>query len=168
MPRALLALFVGALSLSLISNTSLGWASGTASVVAEADSTNIVALGREGDHGAWRRYLWLKLKRSQVTSFTVCAIWKRSSPPPPNCRSTRGTRLPQGTTLRLEQRRVTPSLAPGWRTVGVSTEAAIQAVLSNGVSGNRAGTIAYRVTLRSASGRIRKTSNTFRVYWITS
>jgi hypothetical protein len=62
--------------------------------------------------------------------------------------------------MRLEQRR-----KAGWKRVGLSTGPAVQAVLSNAVSGNRLGTVYYKVTLRQPSGLVLRTSNTFRVIW---
>jgi hypothetical protein len=71
--------------------------------------------------------------------------------------------------MRLEQRlarsRLRRAKSPGWRTVGTSRDAALAAVLSNAVSGNRLGEVSYRVTLRNASGRVFRTSNTFKVFW---
>jgi hypothetical protein len=122
-----------------------------------------VLRGRQGSQGPWRHYLRLKLVKVEVTSFSVCAVWNRASPPPPTCRASRGTRLPGGTIMRLEQRRA----GAGWRVVGTSRDAALEAVLSNTVSGNRPGAVSYRVTLRNVSGRILGTSNAFKVFWNT-
>lgn len=162
MPRALFALLVASLALSspLASDASGGKEATVAGVTTGADA-KIVLRGRKGSQGPWRHYLWLKLVKVEVMSFSVCAIWNRASSPPPSCHAPRGTRLPRGTTLRLEQRRS----GPGWKTVGTSTDAALQAVLSNTVAGNRLGAVSYRVTLRRASGRVLGTSNTFKVYW---
>lgn len=165
MLRALFALLAAALALasSLACDASGGSDTTVAEGAAEAPA-KIVLRGRQGPQAPWRPSLSLKLRLSEleVTSFTVCAIWNRaSSPPPPDCRAPGGTRLPSGTTLRLEQRRS----GPGWRTVGTSTDPALQAVLSNNVSGNRLGPVSYRVTLRGASGRVLRTSNTFVVHW---
>jgi hypothetical protein len=62
--------------------------------------------------------------------------------------------------MRLEQRRKT-----GWKTVAVSTDAALEARLSNAVAGNRLGVVSYRVRVRNPSGLVLRTSNTFRVTW---
>jgi hypothetical protein len=62
--------------------------------------------------------------------------------------------------MRLEQRGKT-----GWKRVGLSTEPALEAVLSNAVSGNRVGTVLYRTRLLRLSGLVLRTSNTFRVVW---
>jgi hypothetical protein len=125
---------------------------------ATADSV-IVLRGRKGIAGPWRRYLWVKLDRSRITSFTVCAARGLKSLSP-SC-TPRGGALPTGSVLRLEQRRAGRS----WRTVAISREPALQAVLSNSVTGNRVGTTSYRVTLRNGAGRVVETSNMFRVYW---
>jgi hypothetical protein len=163
MPRALFALFgvLLALSSSLACDVSDGGEATVAGVTTGAPA-KIVLRGRQGSQEPWRRDLRLKLVKVDVKTFAVCAIWNRTSSPPPNCRAPRGTRLPSGTTLRLEQQRS----GPGWKTVGTSTDAALQAVLSNTVAGNRLGAVSYRVTLRRvASGRVLGTSNTFKVYW---
>lgn len=171
MSRVLFGLLVVvvALSFPLASGASGGRAVSVASVTTGAAAT-IVLLGRQGSQGPWRRYLWLKLVKVELTSFSVCAIWNRTAPPPPTCRAARGDRLPEGTAMRLEQQRpvgagLRSAGSPGWRTVGISTEAALAAVLSNAVSRNRLGAVSYRVTLRNASGRVLRTSNTFKVFW---
>jgi hypothetical protein len=165
MPRALFAL----LAVSLALSASLACDVSESEEATEADVTTgapaqIVLRGRQGAQAPWRPSLSLKLRLSEleVTSFTVCAIWDRAaSPPPPDCSAPGATGLPSGTTLRLEQRRS----GPAWRTVGTSTDPALQAVLSNNVSGNQPGPVSYRVTLRGASGRVLRTSNTFVVNW---
>jgi hypothetical protein len=129
----------------------------------------IALRGRRPAHGPWRSYLWLKLVRTDIVNFTVCAVW-RQRPPQASCRAAPGNRLPAGTIMRLEQRPIGKGLrrsdSRGWGMVGASTDAALEAVLSNAVSGNRVGTVTYRVTLRRiAGGRALATSNTFRVYW---
>jgi hypothetical protein len=170
MPRAPFALL--AVSLVPSSPPAFGAFAAGATPPSAADGTKqgapIVLRGRVGLQGPWRRYLWLKLVRVDVTSFSVCAVWNRASPPPPNCHAAPGDRLPQGTVLRLEQRFARSRLRranPAWRTVGISRDAALSAVLSNTVSGNRLGVVTYRVTLRSPAGRVFRTSNTFKVFW---
>jgi hypothetical protein len=161
-PCALFALLALSLALSAppAGGASAGRPAGVAGVETGAAAT-IVLRGRQGSYGPWRRYLWLKLVRSDVISFSVCAVWARPGSPPPTCRAARGTRLPRGTVMRLEQRRA----GPGWKVVGTSREPALQAVLSNAVSGNRLGEVSYRVTLRNRAGRVFRTSNTFKVFW---
>jgi hypothetical protein len=122
-------------------------------------AAKIMLRGRQGIAGPWRSYLWLKLVRTDIVSFSVCALWDQRLLAPA-CRSTRGKTLPQGTIMRLEQRRTA-----GWKRVALSPEAALEAVLSNAVSGNRLGVVSYRVTLRNPTGHIRATSNTFKVFW---
>jgi hypothetical protein len=125
-----------------------------------ASASKIVLRGRQGIQGPWRRYLWLKLHRFGITSFTVCAV-RNVKILSPSCRPPGGERLPQGSILKLEQGRP----GSGWRTVASSREAALQAVLSNTVTGNRVGATSYRVTLRDDAGRVVETSNVFKVYW---
>jgi hypothetical protein len=118
--------------------------------------------GRTGIDGPWRRALRLKLKRGGIpVSFSVCAVWGEAPSLTPACLQASDERLPEGTVLRLEQHRKV-----GWRRVGLSPVPTLHAVLSNAVAGNRFGTVFYRVTLRErGSGRILRTSNTFRVVW---
>ena len=130
--------------------------------VAKANATKIVLRGRRGIQGPWRSYLWLKLVRTDIVSFSVCAVWNQRLLTPA-CRATAGKTLPEDTLMRLEQRRTTR--VARWKRVALSTEPTLEAVLSNAVSGNRLGTVLYRVTLRSPTGHIRATSNTFRVFW---
>jgi hypothetical protein len=156
-PRAALALLV-VLTLALASVAAAGVESGPGSV--GGPDASILLRGRQGIQGPWRRYLWLRLNRHSVISFTVCAVRNRTKPTP-SCAPPQGERLPQGSILKLEQRRA----GRGWRTVAISRGPALQAVLSNGVTGNRLGTISYRVTLRNEGGRAVETSNTFKVYW---
>jgi hypothetical protein len=168
MPRALLALLVVVvLAFPLASGASGTGAASATRVTAEA-AAKISLRGRQGDHGPWKRYLWLKLVKVRLTSFSVCAVWNQEVLTP-TCRAAPGSKLPRGTVMRLEQRlpRVGSRRAgsPGWRTVGISPDAVLQAVLSNAVAGNRPGRVSYRVTLRNASGRVLETSNTFKVFW---
>jgi hypothetical protein len=161
-PRALFTLIVSFAVASSLACAASDSREATVAEVAPGPPATIVLRGRQGREGPWRSTLSLELVPVDVTNFSVCAIWKRaSSSPPPTCRAPRGTRLPLGTTLRLEQRRS----GPGWRTVGTSNDPALEAVLSNTVSGNQPGEVSYRVTLRGESGRVFRTSNTFRVDW---
>ncbi len=71
--------------------------------------------------------------------------------------------------MRLEQRPPGPGVkradSPGWGLVGTSDQTELRVVLSDFVSGNRPGTVTYRVTLRNPSGRILATSNTIMIDW---
>jgi len=49
--------------------------------------------------------------------------------------------------------------------VGSSEEATLEAARSNAVSGNRPGTVHYRVTLRDTSGNVLARSNVLTVNW---
>lgn len=161
MPRALLALLVVSLALA----SSLASAASVATVAA----AKITLRGALRDSGPWRRYLALKLVKGPTPiSFHVCAVWSQTTPKQP-CQAVPGSKLPGGATMRLEQRPIGPALkradSPGWGLVATSNGAVLEAVLSNHVSGNRLGTVTYRVTLRSVSGRVFATSNTFKVVW---
>ena len=141
---------------------SLGVASGsTPHAVRAQAATTITLRGRVGISGPWRSYLWLKLKRGGIpVSFSVCALVD-SKKIPPSCNGRPGATIPEGSRLRLEQRR-----AKGpWKVVGVSFMPYLDARLSNDVAGNRFGTVHYRVTLRGQNGTILRTSNPFKVIW---
>jgi hypothetical protein len=109
----------------------------------------------------------LKLVQTSLTEFSVCATWNTQPPRRFNCSS--GAQLPANTTLRLEQSPAGHGLkradSPGWGMVGSSEEATLEAALSNAVSGNRPGTVHYRVTLRDSSGRVLARSNVLMVNW---
>ena len=162
MPRVLVAL--GAASLVLSAAPLVSGARATPSIGADATTATaatIAVRGRTGIEGPWRSSLRLKLVRGGIpVSFTVCAVWGDPPSVTPECGAAPGTRLPDGTRMRLEQRRTTH-----WKRVGLSPEPALEAVLSNAVSGNRLGTVFYRVRLIQTSGRVLRTSNTFRVVW---
>jgi hypothetical protein len=162
MPRLLFAPVAALLALSfpLVSGASAGPSSG-ANVKTAALAT-IVLRGRTGISGPWRSYLRLRLVRGGIpVSFSLCGVWGERPSLTPECGAATGERLPEGTTLRLEQHRTV-----GWKRVGLSSEPALDAVLSNAVAGNRVGTVYYRITLREpSSGRVLRTSNTFKVIW---
>jgi hypothetical protein len=135
---------------------------------AASAARKITLRGREPGPGPWRTYLWLKLVKVKLKSFELCAVWDQPNPLP-NCRSKAGKALPPGTILRLEQRPVGKGVrvsdSPGWGLIGTSNEPSLGAVLSNAVTGNRFGTVTYRVTLRNAEGGIVARSNPFKVAW---
>ncbi len=165
--RAYFALAGALLALSalapLASGASVRPSSGTG-VKSPAVAT-IALRGRTGTEGRWRTSLRLKLRRSAIpTSFSVCGVWGDPPTLSAECEATSGERLPEGSTMRLEQSR---KLVNGvWKRVGFSFGPALDAVLSNAVSGNRFGTVFYRVTLRqTSSGAVLRTSNPFKVVW---
>jgi hypothetical protein len=165
MPRVpLAALAVSVLLTSPISSSAGSGPSSTQTAKAATAGT-VVLRGRMGAYGPWRSYLWLKLRKGGLpTTFSICAVWDQPLLTPA-CRAAEGKSLPQGTAMRLEQRRMTPKRAAGWKRVGFSPVTPLEAILSNDVSGNRLGVVAYRVTVRNASGRIFHRSNTLRVFW---
>jgi hypothetical protein len=165
MPRVFSALAAASLALSapLVSGASVRPSTGTG-VKTPAVAT-IALRGRTGIEGRWRSLLRLKLVKTGVpSSFSLCAVWGDPPALTPECDPAPGERLPEGSTMRLEQSR---KLVNGvWKRVGFSASPALDAVLSNAVSGNRLGTVFYRVTLRQASsGMVLRTSNAFRVIW---
>lgn len=129
----------------------------------------ISLLGAPQHDGPWRRELALRLVGGgQPVPFYVCAVWSHVSPKRP-CRAAPGGVLPFRAIMRLEQRPAGPGVkradSPGWGLVGTSDQTELRVVLSDFVSGDRPGTVTYRVTLRSPSGRILATSNTFAITW---
>jgi hypothetical protein len=127
-----------------------------------AQAQTITLRGRRDISGPWRRLLRIKLKRGGYPiAFTLCALVD-SKTIPPACHARPGVKIPEGSRLRLEQSRSTRG---PWRVVGVSFSPYLDARLSNDVSGNRFGTVHYRVTLRNANGTILRTSNPYRVIW---
>jgi hypothetical protein len=118
--------------------------------------------------GPWKKSLYLKLVRTRLRSFSVCAIrnWQPASDQF-GC-DILGGGLPEGA-LRLEQSPIRRALrradSPGWGMLGFSTHDRLGAVLSNTASGNRFGLVHYRVTLRTASGRVLAQSNRVTVNW---
>jgi hypothetical protein len=148
-------------------------AEATTTTVAAADSVTapetITVLGSRQNTGPFERSLSLELVDSlQPIPFFVCAAWGEDAAPG-GCTAAPGARLPAGSTLRLEQKPPGPALrnpdSPGWGTVGTSEGPALSIPLSNGVTGDRVGTVTFRVTLRGRSGRILATSNSFTLTW---
>ena len=108
-----------------------------------------------GRAGPWRRYLWLKLVKVELTSFSSARSGTRR-------RRRRPAGPPAASGCPRERSCSSSSAEPGvgGRAAGLedgrdlSLSAALEAVLSNNVSRNRLGTISYRVTLRNESGRV--------------
>lgn len=133
---------------------------------AAADTITLRARVHEG---FWQKSLSLKLVKTNLIGFSVCAIWDQPATQKFSCSAPAGTKLPAGSRLRLEQSPVLRALkrsdSPGWGMLGTSEDPALGAVLSNTVSGNRLGTVKYRVTLRDADGKVMLQSNVFTVVW---
>lgn len=136
-------------------------------VVSRASTVNPITLRARAHQGAWRRTLSLKLVTTSLTEFSVCAVRNERAVESFDCRA--HGRLPKGTALRLEQDPVGRGLkrtdSPGWGMLASSEEPVLEAALSNTVSGNRPGTVHYRVTLRDATGKVLARSNLFTVTW---
>jgi hypothetical protein len=139
----------------------------THDAVSSATSADTIALQGRVHRGPWQPTLSLTLVKTSLTAFSLCAIWNKPAVETFNC----GHRapLPAGTALRLEQSPAGHGLkradSPGWGMLASSEESVLEAALSNTVSGNRLGTVHYRVTLRDASGKILARSNLFTVTW---
>jgi hypothetical protein len=135
---------------------------------AAAQSADAITLRLRTRLGPWKKSLYLRLVRTDVRSFSACAIrnWEPTSQRF-GCDNL-GARLPQRT-LRLEQSPVAKAArradSPGWGMLGLSIHDRLTAVLSNTASGNRFGLVYYRVTLRAPSGRVLAQSNRVVVNW---
>jgi hypothetical protein len=162
-PRAALAVVCA--SVVLASTLASGaYGSGTSSAV-----TGTITLRARYHGGFWKKSLSLKLVKLRLTDFTLCAIWNHTAGEKFDCEPASKRQLPEGTSLRLEQspvaRAVVRADSPGWGMLGSSPDAALGAVVSNLVSGNRVGTFRYRVTLRDRSNQLLVASNTLSVVW---
>src|SRR6266550_3501025 len=129
--------------------------------------TGTITLRAKFHGGLWKKSLYIKLVKLRLTDFTLCAIWTRPAGETFDCELASKRQLPEGTIMRLEQSPVAKAVnrpeSPGWGMLGASPDAALGAVLSNLVSGNRVGTFKYRVTLRDRSNQLLVASNTLSV-----
>jgi hypothetical protein len=136
---------------------------------APAAVSGAITLRAHFHQGAWKKSLSIRLVKLRLTDFTLCAIWNWSPTDAFDCRTASKGALPVGTALRLEQSPIAKALrradSPGWGMLGQSPDAALGAVLSNLVTGNKRGTFHYRVTLRDKANKVLVTSNTFTVVW---
>jgi hypothetical protein len=134
-----------------------------------AAATGAITLRAHFHQGNWKKSLSIKLVKLKLTDFTICAIWNWSPGAVFDCRTASKGKLPAGTSLRLEQSPIAKAVrradSPGWGMLGASPDAALGAVLSNLVTGNKRGTFHYRVTLRDTANKVLVTSNTFTVVW---
>jgi hypothetical protein len=134
-----------------------------------APAADTIVLRARIHEGAWQKKLSLKLVKTKLISFTVCAVWDKPASQRFTCAAPRGARLPAGTSMRLEQRPVARALkradSPGWGMLASSSTASLGAVLSNTLTGDVLGRFRYRVTLRNAAGKVLLKSNVFIVVW---
>jgi hypothetical protein len=165
MPRAFLVLSVVAAVLAAPLASGAGVRPSSGIGVEKPAVATITLRGRTGIEGAWRTILRLKLRKTGIpTSFSLCGVWGDPPVLTAECDPNAAERLPDGSMLRVEQSR--KAVGGVWKRVGQSQSTAVDAVLSNAVSGNRLGTVYYRVTLRhSSTNQVLRTSNTFRVIW---
>jgi hypothetical protein len=140
--------------------------SGRQPSVAVADTITVRARLHDG---LWQKSLSLKLVKTRLIGFTLCAVWNKPAAQKFSCKAGAGAQLPPGTRMRLEQSPVFRALrrsdSPGWGMLGTSEDPFLGAGLSNTLSGDRFGTVKYRVTLRDTSETVLLTSNIFTVVW---
>jgi invasion protein IalB len=159
---------LAALAAALVST---GVVSACASADAEraAPAADSIALRARIDHGAWQHQLSLKLVKTKLITFSLCAVWDAPAASEFKCAAPHGARLPAGTTMRLEQHPVGRALkraeSPGWGMLAASSTATVGAALSNTVTGDVTGTFRYRVTLRDSAGKVLLRSNVFPIDW---
>jgi hypothetical protein len=131
-------------------------------------SNDVLTLRVRTRLGPWKKALYLKLVKTRLSAFSVCGIRNWDTSEKFECEAAAG-RLPEGTSLRMEQSPVARALkradSPGWGMVGFANTARVGAVVSNEVTGDRFGKFRYRVTLRGASGQMLATSNIVSVTW---
>lgn len=168
-PAAAAGVAAAALALPCLLPGTVGAGEASHTGVSTTAAAHAITLRARVRRGPWRRALSIRLVRTSLIEFSVCALWDKPAAASFNCTSARGTRLPAGTSLRLEQHPVARALrradSPGWGMLATSEEAALGAALSNTVSGDRFGTVRYRVTLRNAAGKILVRSNVLIVRW---
>lgn len=128
-----------------------------------------IALRARIDHGAWQHRLSLKLVKTKLITFSLCAVWSAPSGSEFRCEGPHGAQLPRATTMRLEQHPVGQALkradSPGWGMLATSSTARVAAALSNTVTGDVIGRFRYRVTLRDPAGKVLLRSNVFSIDW---
>jgi hypothetical protein len=135
-----------------------------------AAPVTITVLGSRNNTGPYARSLSMKLDDNtpKPYPFYVCAAWGEHKAPV-GCKAAAGARLPVGGILRLEHQPPGPAVtypdSPGWGTVGTSDTPELTVPLSNGTTGNRFGTVTYRVTMRNRAGKILANSNRFVLTW---
>jgi hypothetical protein len=159
---------LAALAAALVS-TGVVSACASADAERETPAAASIALRARIDHGAWQQRLSLKLVKTKLITFSLCAVWEAPSGSEFTCAAPQGARLPTGTTMRLEQHPVGQALeradSPGWGMLAASSTASLGAVLSNTVGGDVIGTFRYRVTLRDSDGKVLVSSNVFPIHW---
>jgi hypothetical protein len=130
---------------------------------------NVITLRVRDRFGPWKKSLSLKLVKTRLRSFSVCAIRNWQSASEQFGCDVSGGGLTGGRVLRLEQNPIRGAArrpdSPGWGMLGLSMHDRIEAVLSNTASGNRFGLVHYRVTLRTTSGQVVAQSNRISVNW---
>jgi len=159
---------VAAIAAALVSTGVVG-ACASADADRAVPTADSIALRARIDHGAWQHRLSLKLVKTRLITFSLCAVWDPPAATDFTCAASRGARLPAGTTMRLEQHPVGRALkradSPGWGMLATSSTPSVGAVLSNTVTGDVLGRFRYRVTLRDSAGKVLLGSNVFPIDW---
>jgi hypothetical protein len=167
--RAAVAVLAVLVASAALAATLAAGAYGRGASSRRAAATGEITLRAKFHDGAWKKALYLKLVKLRLTDFSLCAIWNHPAGSAFDCDAASRGALPEGTMLRLEQSPVAKAVrrddSPGWGMLGASPNAALGAVLSNLVTGNRTGTFHYRVTLRDRASKVLATSNIFTVVW---
>src|SRR3989442_9695236 len=177
MPRAILVLVIASIAFAcaLTFGASIGRTGASATRVLSGTRTaaadpGIITLRLRYRRGLWKTSLSLKLVKTRLISFSICAIRNYQAGQKYDCDLDRGAGLSGGMTMRLEQNPVAKALSradsPGWGMLGVSITGRLGAVLSNTVTGDKFGTFRYRVTLRDSSGKVLATSNPASGPWV--
>jgi hypothetical protein len=155
-------------SAALVLSTSGGSAALRPSGDRAAGDESTITLRLRYKLSPWKKALYIKLVKTRLISFSLCAVKDWQAGAKFDCDSP-GPRLPPPTLLRLEQNPVGKGLirsdSPGWGMLGISSNARLGAALSNTLTGDKFGTYRYRVTLRDRSGAVLATSNTVKVTW---
>jgi hypothetical protein len=166
-PRTAIALL--AASLAIAAPLAAGGRDGSPAGTRAPAVSGAITLRAHFHQGAWKKSLSIRLVKLRLIDFTICAIWNYSPTDAFDCRLASKGALPAGTSLRLEQSPIAKAVrradSPGWGMLGASPDAALGAVVSNLVTGNKRGTFHYRVTLRDKENKVLVTSNVFTVVW---
>jgi hypothetical protein len=140
-------------------------ATATAPAARTADNVQIWVKTRGGP---WTKQLSLKLRKTKLSVFYVCATYNTGLAPRAACESTTSLDRP-GTLLKIEQSPIQKAQkrpeSPGWGLVGAGDKKLVQAELSNLVTGDNFGTFRYRATLRSLDGKQIAASKAVPVVW---
>jgi hypothetical protein len=150
---------------ALAAGTAVAASGPQSSGAGKADNVQIWVTTRGGP---WTKRLSLKLVRSKLSVFYLCATYNTALARRDKCESASDLDQP-GTLLKIEQNPVKKAQkrpeSPGWGLVGAGSKKLVQAELSNLVTGDSFGTFKYRATLRSLDGKQIAASAAIPVVW---